>query len=341
MQSANKKQIARLAALTLIFSYIELMLPRIIPFFRLGLGNAALLLGLNLTFPSYILLSIIKAVTSNLMSGTLITPFFLISLAQNIMSALVMYLLFHLNNLPLFRKKLLSLYGISLTGSAISALVQIFLSSLYLGSGTIKLLGPMLLFNTISGIITAWLAEYIGGESLPLARIRKLRLRLLTTPSAGGSAPRNAPQPGSHSEARTILLTLFLLISATAVFFIKRTSLLCLALLLSLAAQKLCKRKILIWPHISIWIFVILTSLLLPNGKVLCKILGYSITQGALFSGIQKALRLSTVSALSQCAVILKPKENSLLALTLDYYTSLMHAISIQEDSEPQSQTEE
>ena len=170
------------------------------------------------------------------------------------------------------------------------------------------------------------------------------------THPAGGSAPRNAPPPVSHPGARPLLLTLLLLISAAGIFFIKSTQILCLALALSLATQKLCKRKILIWPHISIWLFVILTSLLVPNGKVLCTVLVYSITEGALFAGIQKALKLSAVSALSQCAVMLKPKENSLLALTLDYYKNmsdnfrmtqgplfvrLKAAISIQENEEP------
>ena len=72
MQSVNKSQIARLAALTLIFSYTELLIPRLLPFFRLGLGNTALLMGLSagLTFPAFMLLSLVKAVAANLMAGT-------------------------------------------------------------------------------------------------------------------------------------------------------------------------------------------------------------------------------------------------------------------------------
>ena len=39
--------------------------------------------------------------------------------------------------------------------------------------------------------------------------------------------------------------------------------------------------------------------------------------------GIEKALKLSAVSALSQCAASLRPPENSLLGLSLAYYRKL------------------
>ena len=79
----NKERIAYLGALTLLFSYAEMLLPRFVPFFRLGLGNIAILLAFELSFPSFLILTVIKAVTSCLMSGTLLSPFFIISLAQS------------------------------------------------------------------------------------------------------------------------------------------------------------------------------------------------------------------------------------------------------------------
>ena len=356
MQSVNNQlhdtrhQIARLAALTLIFSYAELLVPRVIPFFRLGLGNAALLMGLGLSFPAFMLLSVIKSVAASLMSGTLFSPFFLVSLAQSIASALVMFGL-----RIFFRKKYLSLYGISVAGSAVSAAIQIFMSSLYLGQGTWSLLGPMLLFNVVSGVITAWLAEMVGntgGGSIPLARTS-----LLATPSAG--TPHNAPDTvGSHeaSRPRNIFRLVIILVAAASVFFIKNTAILGGFLLISFIAQKLAHRKILLLPHLSLWLFVLITFVLVPNGRVLFSVLGFSITQGALQSGLQKALRLSTVAALSQCAVSIKPGENTLLGLTLNYYklmldsflnttgsilTRLRVALSTQQPEQNQNQKEE
>ena len=48
-----------------------------------------------------------------------------------------------------------------------------------------------------------------------------------------------------------------------------------------------------------------------------------SITQGALLLAARKALTLSTVSALSQCAVCLKPGRESLLGLSLEYFRKM------------------
>ena len=373
----TRQQIARLAALTLIFSYAELMLPRIVPFFRLGLGNTALLMGLalDLNFPAFMLLCVVKAVAANLMAGTLFSPFFLVSFAQSFVSALIMFGLYHAGRPGVSRgrlqseendrrRRLLSLYGISVCGAATSALVQITLSSLYLGQGTWSLLGPMLLFNLMSGFFTAWSAEILGdynegGEGLPLApktvvstgpstllRDHSTTVFSATPSSEGGHPPRNAP-PASTEEAvlstfrqstgaihpsdysstglprtRNIFLLSIILAAAASVFFIKNTAVLCAILLFSFLAQKLAGRKILLLPHISLWLFVLITSAFVPNGRVLWTFAGFSFTEGALLAAIQKALRLSIVSALSQTAATIKlsTAPDSLLALTLAYY---------------------
>ena len=345
MQSVNKsrlsssletrQQIARLAALTLVFTYAELLVPRVIPFFRLGLGNAALLMGLGLSFPAFMLLSVIKSVAASLMGGTLFSPFFLVSFAQSLASALVMYVLGRAARVPRLsqghavslensevRHKLLSLYGISVAGSAVSAAVQISLSSLYLGQGTWSLLGPMLLFNAVSGVITAWLAEMLGGGS-------PLEPQHIHAEGEYPLAPKtvvSTPSTGSHiaHRPRNILRLAIILAAAASVFFIKNTAILCGFLVLSFLAQKLAHRKILLLPHLSLWLFVLVTSVLVPNGRVLFSLAGFSITAGALFTGLQKALRLSIVSALSQCAVTIQPNENTLLALTLNYYKLML-----------------
>lgn len=313
MQLVNKSQIARLAALTLIFSYAELMLPRVVPFFRLGLGNAPLLMGLalGLTFPAFMLLAVVKAVAANLMAGTLFSPFFLVSFAQSLVSALIMYGLWRVSRAGREGdgRKLLSLYGISVCGAAASALVQIALSSLYLGQGTWSLLGPMLLFNLMSGFITAWIAEILKG-----------------TENCNLCHPRNAPD-SSHpvSRGRNIFCLALILAAAVSVFFIKNTAVLCGILLLSFFAQKISGRKILLMPHLSLWLFVLITSVFVPNGRVLFSFAGFSITEGAALSALQKALRLSIVSALSQTAATIRLGTNpdSLLALTLDYYSAM------------------
>ena len=300
MQFQNKNKIAYLGALTLLFSYAEMLLPRFTPFFRIGLGNIAILLAFDLNPLSFMLLTLIKAFASSLMAGTLFSPFVLISLGQSFFSGMMMYLLARLNRKC--KNILFSLYGISILGSAVSALIQIFLSTLYLGKGTYSLLGPMLLFSLFSGIITAFFSL------------------ILHIPE---QAPNLIRKESVEKKQPVLLLALLILSASAAIFMIKNLIILSLALILALILQLISGRKIYIFPHISLWIFVVISTLFIPNGEVLIKIGTFSITKGSLIIGITKALKLSIVSALSQCAASLKPRGDRPLALVLAYFTAL------------------
>lgn len=312
MPSLNKsrEKLAFLTALTLLFSYIEMILPRFLPFFRLGLANVVVLLSLELDFTAFILLAVLKSVSSSLMGGTLFSPFFLISFFQSILSALAMRTAY-----MLFSKKIISLYGLSVLGAAVSALVQIFLSSIYLGQGTFALLGPMLIFNVISGLFVAFVAQS-----------QKVTNYIEKMYDVGG---RTLAESENESENKKQMLQkkplqiifLFFLISFSAsLFFIKSIAVLSVAFMAGFILQKICGRKIFILPHISLWIFIFIAAIFLPNGQVLFKIWRISITRGAMLLALRKALTLSAVSALSQCAVCVKPSQKSIFALILQYY---------------------
>lgn len=315
MQLRNKS-LAYLCALTLLFSYAEMILPHIVPFFRLGFANTVILIALDIDFGSFIVLSVLKAVAASLMGGTLFSPFFLISLAQSVLSALIMRLLY-----KLISKKLLSLYGISIAGSAASALVQIGLASFYIGKGTFSLLGPMLIFNTISGALTAFLCEKLQiKENLDFTKIPETEV--------ASQSPQNRTTP-----ALQIILTILLLSLSASIFFIKNLIVLICAFVLSLIAQKLCKRKLFFIPHLSLWLFIFISMIFVPNGEVLLKFWIISITKGSLSLALQKALILSTVCALSQCAVCLKPEKNTLLGLSFEYYRLMINRFTEKDDS--------
>ena len=103
--------------------------------------------------------------------------------------------------------------------------------------------------------------------------------------------------------------------------------------ILSLIAQSLCKRKIYIIPHISLWLFIFISMIFVPNGEVIFEYWIISITKGALLIALQKALVLSTVSALSQCATCLKPGRNTLLGLSFEYYSLMIKRFSEKDGS--------
>ena len=302
MQFQNKNKIAYLGALTLLFSYAEMIFPKILPFFRLGLGNIAILLAFDLSFPSFLLLTLIKALASSIMSGTLLSPFFIISLSQSFFSGISMYLLARLNQVC--KNKLFSIYGISIFGSALSALIQILLSSIYLGKGTLALLGLMLLFSIFSGILTAFLSQILHIPSQAPVLIRNM----------GGQTPKKSITP---------LLILLILSASICIFLNNNLIFLIIVFFLSFFFQKISGRKIYLLPHISLWLFIMITSLVVPNGQVLLSIGKFSVTKGALLQALIKSLKLSSVSALSQCAANFKPQGDRPLALVLSYFRGL------------------
>lgn len=308
MQLSNKNRIAYLASLTLLFSYGELFIPRFIPFFRLGLGNIAILLAFTLSPLEFLILTFIKAISSCLVSGTLFTPFFLISVFQSVVSGFLMYLL-----VKLFRGGLLGVYGVSMLGSAVSALIQILLCSLYLGQGTMELLGPMLCFSVFSGILTAWLSFVLHiPDSSPQLILKK---------KDDDDDDATAPKKGAF--AKNIIRILLICTSIILIVVFKKIPVLVAGMVLSFCAQLMCGRKIKLLPHISVWLFVIISCLIMPQGKVLFSVLRWKITQGALMTGIEKAVKLSALTALSQCAANIRPKGNGLIATSFAYFGGL------------------
>ena len=313
--SFRRQKLAYLTALTLLFSYAEMILPRFIPFFRLGLANVVILLCLEIDLSSFILLTLLKAFAASLMGGTLFSPFFIISLLQSLASSLVMRLLFKLLRKAL-NKKLLSLCGISVLGSAVSAFVQLALASIYLGQETMALLGPMLLFNTASGFLTAVFALLLIEEGL------QKKLELGNQLKIQEDDEENSFQNNKFflNQPLQIFFALFILLASASLFFIKNLYLLTVFFIISLVLQALSKRKIFWLSYLSLWLFIFLTAFFSPNGKVIFKLGSLSLTQGSLLLSLQKALVLSSVSALSQTAAHFHPSKESLLGMSLEYY---------------------
>lgn len=307
----EKNKIAWLGSLTLLFSYAELFIPKILPFFRLGLANIPVLAGLSLSPLSFIGLVFIKSFCTCMMSGTLLSPFFIISLLQSIGSGAAMYVLYNLNEMIKIgskSKKLFSLYGISVLGSAVSALIQIACCYIYIGEGTVSLLGPMLLFSIFSGILTAFLLLIL-------------------------EIPENAPllvfeedfiQRGQTPTKMAILKLIFIFIAIMFIFMLKDWQILLPVMIICLFIQFLSGRKLLFLPYISIWIFIIICCLLVPQGKVLFNLWFITGTYGALMEGIQKAMILTSVTALSQCMTKIRfEKAGSFISLVLCYYQKM------------------
>ncbi|MDR2632032.1 MAG: Gx transporter family protein [Treponema sp.] len=138
---------ALLGGFCLFLSTLEYLIPKPLPFMRLGLANVPLMLALDiLDLPYLALLVLIKVLGQAIISGTLVSYIGLFSLAGTCCAASAMYLLRRL-----LSPKHLSFIGISVIGALCSNGAQLILAEVFIFGSTVKFLVPPFL---ISGILT-------------------------------------------------------------------------------------------------------------------------------------------------------------------------------------------
>ncbi len=90
-RSDDRDLVAFLGGLCLFLSTVEYLVPKPIPFLRIGIANLPLLIGLDLLSPGRLLLvACLKVIGQGLVSGTLTSYVFLFSAAGTFTSALAM-----------------------------------------------------------------------------------------------------------------------------------------------------------------------------------------------------------------------------------------------------------
>jgi len=143
---SENKTIALLGAFCLFLSAIEYMIPKPLPFMRIGIANLPLMLALDiLPFPQFLVLAAIKILGQSLISGTLFSYVFLFSLTGTLLSASAMYTLRRLLG------KHISFIGIGVFGAMISNLSQLALAWFFLFRDSVAYIAPPFL---VAGLIT-------------------------------------------------------------------------------------------------------------------------------------------------------------------------------------------
>ena len=143
---SGKKNLALLGACCLFLSAVEYMIPKPLPFMRIGLANLPLMLAIDIfPFKSFLVLVCIKIFGQALITGTLFSYVFLFSLSGTFSSALLMYAL---------RRALgnerITFIGVGTAGAFVSALSQTalgwflvfrentrYIAPLFLGTGLV------------------------------------------------------------------------------------------------------------------------------------------------------------------------------------------------------------
>jgi heptaprenyl diphosphate synthase len=157
------------AAVSLFLATIEYIIPRPLPFLRLGLANLPLLLTLDLLPPvPFLLLIGLKILGQSLIQGSLFSVIFLFSAAGNLASGLLMYGAYRL-----FAGRM-SLIGISILGALASNLSQLALARVFVfGPSAWLIAPPFLLVGLATSTALGVAAQQYRKRSVWLKKVAK------------------------------------------------------------------------------------------------------------------------------------------------------------------------
>ncbi len=160
--------VAFLGALCLFLSAVEYMIPKPIPFLRVGIANLPILLALDLLpVGSLLLLVTLKVLGQGLIGGTLISYVFLFSVVGSFASGLTM-----LGAHRLLGRRI-SLVGVGVLGALVSNLAQILLARLLIfGEGAWLIAPPFLAVGTVTATLLGLFAVRFSARSRWLASVR-------------------------------------------------------------------------------------------------------------------------------------------------------------------------
>lgn len=169
-ESSRERLLAFLSALSLFFAAVEYLLPRPVPFLRLGVANIPLVLLLDvLPTKELALLAVVKVVGAALVNGTLVSHVALFSAGGTFASLAAM-----LGARRLWGKRL-SLIGLSLWGALASNLAQLGLSVAILLGEAAWVIAPLVLgTGAATGFLVGWAAQAWAQRSRWYAELRRV-----------------------------------------------------------------------------------------------------------------------------------------------------------------------
>ena len=154
--------LALLAASCLVLAVVDHLIPKPVPFFRIGLANLPILIAVrSYRYPRLIVLAALKALGRGLLTGTLLSYVFLFSAAGTIAAVTAMFVVDRL------LRRGVSLVGMSVAGAFASNGVQLALSAvLVFGRGAILIAPLLLLSGTVTSILLGLFANRFVAESI-------------------------------------------------------------------------------------------------------------------------------------------------------------------------------
>ena len=298
-QRIDERRLAFFGALCLFLSTLEYLIPKPLPFLRVGLANLPILLclapraedsrdGEPLRF--ILALVCLKIAGQAIVGGTLFSYVFLFSTAGSLASAAVM-----LASCRLFGQKL-SLAGIGVLGSLGSNAAQIlFARYLLLGEGAWLIAPFLFLLGTASGFLLGVFAQAVREHSpwlvFPENGVDDASISL------AGEPEQTASDPAAFFSAACGFVSVFPFVFSRSL----AAKLVCTAFYMALAAFQ--GKRIRLLPNCVLTLTVTAAHCLQPFGKVLFTLGSLPITEGAVHAGLFRSTTLIGLVYLSRLAV--------------------------------------
>ena len=338
---------AMLGAFCFFLSTIEYLIPKPLPFLRLGIANLPLLIAVDiLPLPWFMVLAIVKVIGMSLFSGSLFSFVALFSFAGTMAAALVMRASRRLGG------PAISTIGISVLGAAASNSTQVVLAIVLVFGDAARLIAPVFLgMGLVTGVALGVFAEGFHRSSAWLTiAMGRIPPEPASDDAGSGTKPGGAPSlagtgwrkvgTGLRAERRasrraryeslfdpTILAAGGMAISIA--FLLQRNveirAAMCLVFLVVTIASG---RGFSPLATLFVMAGIVAANLLVPMGKVLATIGPFPVTTAALEGGLGKALAFEGLIFLSRASILptlrLPGHLGSVIAKAFVYYGRIL-----------------
>ena len=331
------KELAIFGAFCLFLSAVEYMIPKPLPFFRIGLANLPLMLAIDIfPLPSFLVLICIKVFGQALITGTLFSYIFLFSVTGTFLSALLMYFLRRA-----LKKERVTFIGVGTLGAVVSNLSQVSLAYFFIFKENVFYIAPAFLTaGLVTGIALGVFCEVFANKSKwyeEKIRDKKEEIRneeeelkneekIISGKNISSSMSSLIKFNENIFSAKALFLTGLIIIPA--VLFNPSVEYRCLQFLFFWFLAIISGRKTNTLFTIFITAFIIVFNLLIPYGKVLFSIGAFKITSGALEAGLFRAVTLQALVMLSKVTIRndlkLPGAFGQLLSSSLQYFSIIL-----------------
>ncbi len=279
--------VTRFGALCFFLSTIEFVIPKPLPFLRLGIANIPLIVAADFFTPAaYFLLVFVKIIAQGIIGGTFFSWVFVFSAAGTMTSAAIMFLL------KRALKTKISAVGLSVAGSFASNIAQLAVARAWIFGESISAVMPLLLgAGVATGFAVGLLTEFFAQQSLWLRKIKK-QIKLNNVNLAASAAQGIEAASCKDKRKKRVLAALRIAVGfsfiVTVAFF---GNVACRAAFFAFFYAALClagKRPRAV-PVIVSMLAITAFNLFPPRGEILSEFAGLKIAKGSLVASLSRA----------------------------------------------------